>query len=141
MNMFGYIKKIYTYLRSSAASVKYSLYEATFVPITQDDGSPFAQIINQDDLSLAQFLNAAFKIALGIAAMIAVARVLYAGFRYMTSTVPHAKEQSKKILREAVLGILILISIVLVLGYINPNILKLDFELKPLTDQEQPAQQ
>jgi len=80
---------------------------------------------------LSAFLNNTFKIAIIVGAMLAVARILYAGFLYMGSDSWTTKDRAKGVLWDAVVGLVLLLSIVLILRYINPNILKFN-----LTTQE-----
>lgn len=76
--------------------------------------------------SLAPFVNAAFTAAITIGAMLAVLQLARAGFLYMGSDVWGKKEQGKQIMRDAVLGLLILLAIWLILKQINPQLLNLD---------------
>jgi hypothetical protein len=93
--------------------------------------SPFLSKLFDPSLSLAQFFNTAFKAAIVVGAMLAVLRLGYAGFVYMTSDLPGMKGNAKEIIGQAVLGLLLLLSVWLILNQINPQILNLDI-LQPI---------
>lgn len=75
---------------------------------------------------LPTFFNTAFKSAIIIGAMLAVLRLGYAGFIYMTTDVWSSKQSATTIIQEAVLGLLLLLGVWLILNQINPNLLNLD---------------
>ena len=75
---------------------------------------------------LASFFNAFFKTAIVGGAMLAVQRLGYAGFMYMTTESFGNKGKAKGIIQEAVIGLMLLLSIWIILFQINPNILNLD---------------
>lgn len=89
--------------------------------------SPFlSRLFDPNTTSLAQFFNSLFKAAIVIGAMLAVLRLGYAGFVYMTSDIPGMKGNAKEIIQNAVLGLLLLLAVWLILRQINPQILNLD---------------
>jgi hypothetical protein len=76
--------------------------------------------------NLGELFNAAFKTALVVGAMLAVARLVYAGAIYMTTDLPGAKGNAKGIIGETTMGLLLLLAIWLILAQINPQILNLN---------------
>lgn len=89
--------------------------------------SPFlSKIFDPSNVSLAQFFNTLFKTAIVVGAMLAVMRLGYAGFMYMTTDLPGAKGNARSIISQALLGLLLLLSVWLILNQINPDILNLD---------------
>ena len=76
--------------------------------------------------SLADYLNALFRLAIGIGALIAVIKIIFAGIKYMSRDSFFAKEEAKSDIQTALLGLLIMLSVVLVLTVINPNLLNLN---------------
>ncbi len=102
------------------------LLAGQFVPIVKDLGANPALNKAMTDADLASFLNSGFKIAVIVGAMLAVARIGYGGFLYMGSDSWTNKSRAKEVLVDAVTGLVILLAIVLILQYINPNILKLN---------------
>ena len=86
---------------------------------------PLFALFNQES-SLADFFQALFYTAIAIGATLAVLRLGYAGFLYMGSDVWSRKEQAKEIIRNVVLGLLLLLAVYVILNQINPDILNLD---------------
>ena len=109
-----------------------TLLQGTFVPLTDPQfnkqGKNLAPFLTQafEAGSIAGVANAAFRAAITIGAMIAVLRIAYAGFIYMTSDIWSSKSSAKEILQNSLLGLLLLLAIYLILEQINPNILNLN---------------
>ncbi len=76
--------------------------------------------------SLPELFNIAFTTALVVGAMLAVARLIYAGAIYMTTDLPGAKGNAKGIIGETMTGLLLLLAVWLILAQINPQILNLN---------------
>lgn len=74
--------------------------------------------------NLGIFANGAFKTALSVGAILAVLRIAYAGYTYMTSDAWGNKTHAKEILGDVVLGLLLLLGTYLILDTINPKILE-----------------
>src|SRR3989344_9415208 len=66
--------------------------------------------------NLPDFFSRLFYTALAIGAVLAVLRLGYAGFMYMTSDIWSNKEKAKGIIQEAVLGLLLLMAVWLILA-------------------------
>jgi len=97
------------------------------VPLGQqlaESASVLGNLFASNDL--ASFFNAFFKVAIVAGAMLAVLRLGYAGFLYMTTDSFGNKSQAKTIIQDAVIGLLLLLSIWLILNQINPNLLNLN---------------
>lgn len=88
--------------------------------------SPILANLFNPNWDLAQFFNAFFKTAIIVGAMLAVLRLGYAGFIYMTTDSFGALGDAKEIIKNAVIGLLLLLSIWLILNQINPNLLNLN---------------
>lgn len=93
-----------------------------------------AQLFDPNTTSLAQFFNTLFKTAIVVGAMLAVLRLGYAGFVYMTSDLVSAKTSARDIISNATLGLLLLLAVWLILNQINPSILNLNIlqNVKPV---------
>ena len=90
-------------------------------PIPGPNGAPITQ-----STSLEDYINAAFRIALGVGAVLAVIYIGVGGFEYMLSqTLPGQKDGRARIWN-ALYGLAILILVFLVLYIINPNIVSLN---------------
>ena len=72
------------------------------------------------------FINALYAIASAIAALLAVIKVIIAGVKWMLTDIVTSKEEAKKDIKGALLGLLIVLSAVLILTVINPNLVKED---------------
>ena len=87
--------------------------------------------------TLPAFLNQVYKICIGVAAVLAVLYIMYAGVEFMTSRGSvTSNEKAKAHIQNAILGLILVLSPTIVFGIINPDILKLDFtddisKLKP----------
>jgi hypothetical protein len=112
------------------------LFQGTFVPLTgglpgSSSGSSLPSSLsgffNQTGSgALAGFFNAAFTIALSVGAILAVLRIAYAGWLYMSSDAFGKKSHAREVITDAVLGLLLLIGIYIILYQINPNLLNLN---------------
>ena len=77
-------------------------------------------------IGLADFLSKLFSAAISIGAILAVLRLAYAGYVYMTSDAWSDKGHAREVIGDVVLGLLLLLSVWLILNQINPQILSLD---------------
>lgn len=108
---------------------------STFVPLAPN---PARSTLNYTTGTggLAAYINTLFKIAISVGAMLAVLRLVYAGYIYMVSGVGNfaSMGKAKEIIGSVVLGLLLLLGIYLILYQINPDILKLDItqNIQPL---------
>lgn len=99
---------------------------AGFVPLSDTAQSPFLQQAYTTG-DLTSFVNNLFRMALSLGAILAVVRIAWAGYQYMTSDAFGSKSHAKEVLGDTVLGLLLLLSIWLILYQINPDILSLRF--------------
>jgi hypothetical protein len=72
---------------------------------------------------LGTFLNAAFQFGLALAAALAVIMIIWGGVEVMLSESMFSKDEGKKRIREAVIGLLLALFSWLILNIINPDIL------------------
>ncbi|PCI28837.1 hypothetical protein COB52_03130 [Candidatus Kaiserbacteria bacterium] len=82
---------------------------------------------------LGQYFNNLFDLALLIGSILAVLLIATAGLQYMTTDAVSGTTAAKDRIRQAVMGILMLLAIWIFFNEVNPNILKLDFSLEPAT--------
>lgn len=101
-----------------------------FVPLTNLPGLTE----NESERTLAEYLNILFRLAIGIGALVGVIQITIAGIKYMSSDAFSTKEQAKKDITGALLGLLIMLSTVVILKFIYPDILNLNVlqNLKPV---------
>ncbi len=134
-----------TFLTASAFALTLSLpaivlaQQSGFVPLTQD--ANFQKIfgltgasIGTSQNDLGTFINNAFKITLSLGAILAVLRIAWAGYQYMSSDAWGEKSHAKEILGDVVIGLLLLLGAYLILYQINPDIMNL--QIKYVTPQQ-----
>jgi len=78
---------------------------------------------------IANFFNRLYTVSLWVGAFIAVVVIAYAGIEYMLSEAVPGKLDGKKRIQDAILGLLMLLSIYIFFNTINPNILNLEITL------------
>lgn len=97
-----------------------------FVQLADTSQSPLLNQAYQTN-GLANFINALFKIAISVGAILAVLQLTYAGFLYMSSEAFGEKSHAKEVIGNAVLGLVLLLSVYLILYQINPDLVSLKF--------------
>jgi len=85
-------------------------------------GIPFEPTGNT---SVQAYIQALYRLAIGVAALLAVVKLILAGAKYILSDVITQKEDAKQDIRSAIIGLLIVLSAALILSTINPNLLNL----------------
>lgn len=104
--------------------------QENFQPLT---GLPVFDSLGTSPDGLSGFFNQLYVIAVGAAAVIAVAQIMIAGFRWSTAGGSHSTiEEARKSIQDTVLGLLLVLSPTIVFGIINPKILNLDINTKIL---------
>ena len=99
---------------------------AQFQPLADlgaQSGSKLSGIYTGGDLST--YISKMFVFAISIGAIIAVVRLMWAGYLYMGSEMWSSKEKAKTVFREVIFGLLLLLSIYLILQKINPQLLNI----------------
>ncbi|MBI2004660.1 hypothetical protein HYS79_00685 [Patescibacteria group bacterium] len=77
--------------------------------------------------SFGSLLNGVFRILISLGGLVAVLALVIGGITYMVSDIADKKEQARKRISGALWGLLILISSVLILQTINPQLLNFNF--------------
>lgn len=86
-------------------------------------GLPFEPGNNPD---VNVFVRALYQLAIGIAAALAVLRLILAGAQYILSDVITSKESAKRNIWSSLIGLLVVLSAVLILNTINPSLTQLN---------------
>jgi hypothetical protein len=86
----------------------------------------FPGLENASGLTTQQYVQAIYNLAISVGALLAVIQIIFAGVEYMFSDVVTSKSAAIKRIRGSLLGLLIIISAVLLLQTINPDLLNLD---------------
>ena len=69
-----------------------------------------------------QYLQAVYATSISLAALLAVIKIVIAGVKWMTTDIVEGKSSAKKDIQGAILGLIVILSAVLILYIINPNI-------------------
>lgn len=100
-----------------------------FVPLT---GLPALDGIRSTE-GLAEFLNAVYKLCIGVAASLAIVQLIRAGWMIMINTGSFMhNEKARSIIRDSVFGLILVLSPAIVFGIIDPRILDLNLDFSPL---------
>jgi len=89
----------------------------TYVPIAQIPFAPAGQAMTAE-----AFVAGAYRLSIVVAAMLAVVKIIYGGVQWMLTDVVTSKENAKKDIRGAILGLLIVLSAVFILEIVNPQL-------------------
>lgn len=85
---------------------------------------------------LAQYISAAYKYLFGVAAIAAATMIVYGGFLYILASTGIQVRQGKKIIVDAVFGLIILSSAYTILETVNPDVLTLQaLKVTPVMDE------
>lgn len=82
--------------------------------------------------TLATFLNNLYKYLIGIAATIAVVEIIWGGLEISTKDSVSQHSNGKERIQQAIFGLVLVLSPVLVFSIINPSILNLSLNLPPI---------
>ncbi len=102
-----------------------------FIPLVGIPG------IADSDLATTGFgdyINALYRLSISIAALLAVIKIVAAGAKYMLSDIVTHKEDAKKDIQGALLGLLVIIGAVIILTTINTDITKNTIAIDKLTN-------
>ena len=101
-----------------------------FVPLTNIPGLTSGAVA--DTTGLANFLNNLYKYLIGLAAILAVIEIIWGGLEISTQDSVSKKSDGKERITQAILGLILVLSPVLVFSIINPSILNLSLNLPEL---------
>lgn len=90
---------------------------------------------------LSQYLNAMFRMGIGIAGLLAVVMIVICGIKFMTSEAVSSKSDAKSCIQNAVFGLLLALSSYLILRTINPQLLNSDITIVAQTSTQGASQQ
>lgn len=83
--------------------------------------------------TLKDYVPALFKLAIGLSAVAAVVMIVIGGFQYMTSDALKGKESGRERVKNAVIGLVLVITAYLILWTINPKLLELNLSIDPVS--------
>ncbi len=105
-------------------------FDPEFTPL-QPITLPSGEELYESDASLGETLNKVVQLTIGVVTALAVLSLIWGGFLYATSDAIFKKDEGKKYMKQALLGLLLAITSVVILNTINPRILNLNV-LKPI---------
>jgi len=83
--------------------------------------------------TLEKYLPGAFKLAIGLSAVFAVLMIVIGGFQYISSDAIMKKTEGKERIKNAVFGLVLVISAWLILNTINPNLLNINLNIESIS--------
>ncbi|MHB1163248.1 MAG: hypothetical protein ACYCZZ_01845 [Minisyncoccota bacterium] len=83
--------------------------------------------------SLANFFNNLYKYLIGLAAVLAVIEIIWGGIEISTKDSVSKQSDGKERITQAIFGLILVLSPVLVFSIINPSILNLSLNLPPIS--------
>lgn len=78
--------------------------------------------ISDPNLNFNDYVNALYALSISIAGLLAVIKIIIAGVKYMLSDVVTSKQEAIGDIKGALIGLLIVLSAVLILNIINPQL-------------------
>lgn len=100
--------------------------------------SPLVDLSNagagNDVQSFEGYINFLYGMSIAVAALLAVIKIIIAGTKYMLDDLISGKEEAKKDIQGAVLGLLLIISAVIILELINPQLIKKEIKFDQLPE-------
>jgi len=109
---------------------------------------PVVAVLAADDLSytvlaplpgvektttLETYIPAIFKLAIGLSAVAAILMIVIGGFQYISSDAIMKKLEGKERIKNAVFGLVLVISAWLILNTINPNLLNINLNIESIS--------
>lgn len=105
-------------------------------------------ILGSTPATMEEYINTLYRLAIGVAAILVVLRLIYAGVQYMFSEVITNKGKAVEDIKNALLGLVIILGAVTILNTINPEITRIDIlrnartiSTTPTRPSQLPAQQ
>jgi len=112
----------------------------TFIPAVvfaqEDDNKNLVNLPIGDTDSFNDYINAVYLMFISIAALIAVVKIIIAGVKYMFSDIVTQKSDAKRDIQGALLGLLVVLSAVVVLTIINPDLTTFDPDITGIDKRE-----
>ncbi|MDD2935447.1 MAG: hypothetical protein PHX25_03155 [Candidatus Pacebacteria bacterium] len=84
---------------------------------------------NGEAVSLTTYLSGAFRLAFGVAILLAVFQLSYGGFKYLTEESFTGKTNARSKINNAVYGLVLIFVSYLLLNFINPDLVNIEFKI------------
>lgn len=88
--------------------------------------------LSSNGVGLGSFLSKLYNFGIGFAIALTILRIVYGGFLYATQEAITGKSKAKDIIRNAFIGLFLVLGSWLILNTISPDILKFAINLKPI---------
>jgi hypothetical protein len=114
----------------------------TFIPVilfAQEDNNNLVNLPIGETNSFNDYINAVYLMFISIAALIAVVKIIIAGVKYMFTDIVTQKGEAKRDIQGALLGLLVVLSAVVVLTIINPDLTTFDPDITAIERKERPV--
>lgn len=86
----------------------------------------------EGEMDIGKYINVLYVMSISVAAMIAVIKIIISGVKYMMTGLIDSKSEAVKDIRGALLGLIIIMSAVMILKYINPQLTTSSIQLDPV---------
>lgn len=96
------------------------------IPLSNPAGTP------DTTTNTKEFIPGLFKLMIAIATGLAVLMLIYAGIKYMSTDAFGGKEEAKRIIENALWGLLLAMSAWLIVFTINPDLVTFNLSIQPL---------
>lgn len=100
--------------------------------------TPLLQFPQGGTTSFDSYINWLYVFSISIAALLAVVKIIIAGFKYVLSDVVSSKGQAKDDIKGALLGLLLILGAYIILNTINPNLVRGTISLDAVTSAPPP---
>lgn len=92
---------------------------------------PLGGTTQAEETTTEKYLPGLIKMVIGLAGVLAVLRLMYAGIKYMSTDAFSEKTEAKGIIEDALWGLALAMSAWLILNTLNPKLVNLDLSIKP----------
>lgn len=125
MNSKNFALSLFVFILFCAPAVVFG--QAAYKPLVGVPG------IGDGDSDFGKYINALYALSISVAALMAVIKIIIAGVKYMLSDVVTSKSEAISDIRGSVIGLIIVISAVLILTEINPQLAATEIFVDPVT--------
>lgn len=96
--------------------------------------SPLVNIPGNGANGFEEYISFLYGASISVAALLAVVKIIIAGAKYMMSDVITNKGEALSDIQGAILGLLLILGAVIILEFINPQLIKRDIKFEPIAD-------
>jgi hypothetical protein len=108
------------------------LADGEYCPLSNLQGTGFTDGQGKVRVDLKTLLPTAVKFLIGISGLLAVVMIMIGGVKYLTSEAITGKSNAKETIQQAVWGLVLVIGAYTILNTLNPDLVNLNFNIKPL---------